>query len=376
VNTIENGRPTLALRATGRDNNLNLIRLVAAFAVLVGHSVPLATGVGGATEPLVKSLGIPIGAIAVDVFFVISGFLVTGSLLAREDALDFVCGRALRVFPALLVVVALTVFGLGPAFTTLPLRAYLSEPGTWRHLFQSTSLISIHYQLPGVFEANPFPRAVNGSLWTLPIEVRLYAALLFLWALLRPMRRQLSSAFEATLVVLALGSTAWHLREHFHPGPHVHTVRLVSMFFAGAAYYVARTRVPLSWGVFGACGFALVASAYDTRVFFFTYSATLAYVVLFLAYVPGGPVRAYNRLGDYSYGTYIYAFPVQQSVAALVPGVSVPAMTVMAGAVTLACAALSWHVVEKPALALRRRCVEGARRSWTRARKPDDQRRT
>ena len=361
MTTTADGRNTLARLAVGRDNNLNLIRLLAAFAVLVGHSVPLATGAGGGTEPFARSLGIPLGAMAVDLFFVVSGFLVAGSLLSREDPIDFFWGRALRVFPALVVVVALTVLGLGLAFTTLTASAYLTDRGTWLHLAKNASLVSIDYVLPGVFETNPYPRAVNGSLWTLPIEVRLYAALLSVWALCLAVRRRAPRACSVAILVLALGSTAWHLREHFHPGPHVHTVRLVSMFFGGASFYVLRARIALSRTAFGACVLALVAAAADTRAFFFVYAATLAYVVLFLAYVPSGALRQYNRLGDYSYGTYIYAFPVQQSVAALIPGIGVAPLAAIAGAITLLCAALSWHLVESPALALRARCVQATR---------------
>ena len=90
---------------SGRDNNFNLIRIIAALAVLVTHSFALATGTSAA-EPFQKTLGMTIGSIAVDIFFITSGFLVTGSLLTRKsfiDFIEFVWARVLRIFPALLV---------------------------------------------------------------------------------------------------------------------------------------------------------------------------------------------------------------------------------------------------------------------------------
>ena len=115
----------------GRDNNFNLIRIVAALAVLVTHSFALTVGSGNA-EPLRASLGMTMGSIAVDVFFIASGFLVTASLLNRQSAIDFIWARVLRIFPALSVMLFLTVFGLGAFFTSLPAPSYFANPGTDR----------------------------------------------------------------------------------------------------------------------------------------------------------------------------------------------------------------------------------------------------
>jgi peptidoglycan/LPS O-acetylase OafA/YrhL len=124
-------------------------------------------------------------------------------------------------------------------------------------------------------------------------------------------------------------------------------------FFSGATCFVMRERIVLSWSVFWPLAALLGASSLDKHLFFAVFLATLAYLVLVLAYLPGGAVRRYNRVGDYSYGTYIYAFPVQQSVAALVPGVSLAPMIALASVGTLALAALSWHLIERPALELK-----------------------
>ena len=114
----------------GRDNNFNLIRIVAALVVLITHSFALAAGTSAA-EPFQKSLGMTTGSIAVDAFFITSGFLVTASLSKRRSVLDFVVARALRIFPALLVMLLLTVFGIGVFFTSMPVQGYLAAYKTY-----------------------------------------------------------------------------------------------------------------------------------------------------------------------------------------------------------------------------------------------------
>ena len=347
--------PRLSELISGRSNNYNLIRITAAVGVLVSHSVVLAIG-AGAIEPLGPTLGMSVGSIAVDIFFVASGFLVTGSLLTRQSAVEFVRARVLRIYPALLVMVLLTVFGLGVFFTTLPLPDYLSNSGTYRYLWRCAVLVKdVVYELPGVFADNPNKSAVNGSLWTLPYEIKMYAILAILWVILRVGGKRRLLVFKAALVALAGIAGFLHVTGHFiEPDGHHEFGRLLYMFFAGAAFYVLRDKISLSRPVFWCCaGGLLVAAIVDKQLFFVAYSVSISYIVLYLAYIPAGAVRAYNRLGDYSYGMYIYAFPVQQSVAALVPNVSAMSMFWISMPVTGTLAVLSWHLLERRALALK-----------------------
>jgi len=169
--------------AHGRDNNFNLIRIFAAFAVLVAHSFTLS---GISAEPLQTVTGMSLGTIAVDVFFITSGFLVSGSLLTRRSIVEYLCARGLRIFPALLVMIAVTVCCLGVYFTDVPLASYFAAPETHRYVVKNATLITgAAYYLPGVFEQNPYNGGVNGSLWSMPHEVRLYAILAIIWATLR-----------------------------------------------------------------------------------------------------------------------------------------------------------------------------------------------
>lgn len=346
-------RPSLAL--AGHDNNFNLLRVLAAFAVLYSHSYALSDGVG-ASEPFRAMLDMSLGGIAVDIFFVISGFLVCGSLLRRQSVLDFLKGRFYRVFPALLVMVSLTVLLLGPLLTHASLTDYFSSKETIKYFYKNTTLLGgVTYKLPGLFEGNPYPRAVNGSLWTLPEELHMYGYLLAGWLVLGFgfLRGRRMSLFRGLLLSVCAVAISWRLIEIARGGEGQETLRLLSMFFSGAAFQVFARHVPLDWRIFfGLLGGLMASAVVDSRLFAAVFVLALPYMVLFLAYMPSGPLRAYNHVGDYSYGVYLYAFPIQQALAALLPGIGLWSMVVLSSLATLLCALVSWHLVEKPALAL------------------------
>jgi peptidoglycan/LPS O-acetylase OafA/YrhL len=138
---------------------------------------------------------------------------------------------------------------------------------------------------------------------------------------------------------------------HMFGYKHWHTFRLLFMFFSGSVFWVFRDRIPMNGWLFAVLFAALLAGGAVPRYFFWVYPLTIAYVVLWLAYVPGGWIRGFNRLGDYSYGIYIYAYPVQQMLFATIPGITPVEMILGAAASTIALAMLSWHFVEKPMLA-------------------------
>jgi peptidoglycan/LPS O-acetylase OafA/YrhL len=173
----------LASASGNRDNNFNLIRILAAIAVLISHCFVLSTGDPEA-EPLRSELGMTLGSIAVDIFFVTSGFLVTASILRSRSIVDFTCARVLRIFPGLFAMLLLTVFLMGTALTTLPWLEYISSPGVYAYALKCGSLVTgVSYLLPGVFSENPYRGAVNGSLWTMPYEIRMYAIVALGWIL-------------------------------------------------------------------------------------------------------------------------------------------------------------------------------------------------
>jgi peptidoglycan/LPS O-acetylase OafA/YrhL len=168
--------PRLAALAHGRDNNFQLLRLAAAAFVVLFHSYALTDR--WTREPLWRLIPEQnFGALGVKIFFVVSGFLVTQSWLARRRPGAFVAARALRIYPALVAATLFTIVLAGWS-SALPWREFLAHPQTLDYAWRVALGWEMVYRLPGAFATNPFPHEVNGSLWTLPIELRLYLAVL------------------------------------------------------------------------------------------------------------------------------------------------------------------------------------------------------
>ena len=335
--------------AGDRDNNFNLLRLIAAFLVLFSHCYAISTGLSS-EEPLRSRLGVTPGSIAVDIFFVTSGFLVTRSLLSGKSFGNFVRARILRIFPGLVVAVSMTVFVLGPLLTTLPADQYLANRDTILYFLRNSTLVSgVSFTLPGVFETNPLKYGVNFPLWSLPYEIGMYAGLAALWILLAPQRPKYTVRFRRAVFAIAIFSLVAHIVSHFVWRDSA-LLRLTAMFAIGASFFLLRDRIALSPKRFAACAIFVLISTFNEHFFFFSYTLLLPFLVFCFAYIPRGAIRRYNRVGDYSYGVYIYAFPIQQSIAYLIPGVGVGKMLVLSTALTAMCAILSWHLIESRAL--------------------------
>lgn len=343
--------PTLGSFVAGRDNNFNLIRFLAASAVLVSHSFALSTGTS-ASEPWGPLLGITPGSMAIEIFFLTSGFLVTASLVRRKDVRSFALARMLRIYPGLIVAVTLTVLAVGFRFTTLQPLSFFTDAQTWIYWARTTTLVTnVSHLLPGAFENNPWRFAVNSSLWSLPYELTMYAVLALAWMSLTGKHKTAAGLFERIIVAIAAVSMLTHLL--LIGVVTSSALRLTAMFFVGSALYVLRHRVPLTGRIFLVMLAAVLTSMFEKKVFSYCYPLALPYLVFYLAYVPRGRVRSFNRIGDYSYGIYIYAWPVQQMTAALVHGVKPLEMFLLSFLGTCALAVASWHLIEKPALAMK-----------------------
>lgn len=337
--------------AVGRDNNFNLIRLLAALSVIFSHSVAV-LGLPANREFFFDRLGFSAGEMAVDVFFVASGFLVTASLVGRGSVVAFVWARALRIYPALWAMLALTVFLLAPKLTSLPLADYFRAPETYAYFGKCATLIGgVRYSLPGVFEHAPLKGEFNGSLWTLPIELRMYLHLALAWLVLAAFPAIRIRALTLVAPMAAGAFLAIILHGRLSGGPFNAANIRVFMFLAGTTLYLWRERITLSHGALAGLLLILALAAFNKSMFFVAYVLGLAPLVLHLAYVPGGPIRRFNAWGDYSYGVYIYAFPIQQTLAQAFPAMSLFTMVVLSVLLTLAVASLSWWGIERPALA-------------------------
>ncbi|MCC7328188.1 MAG: acyltransferase [Burkholderiales bacterium] len=340
--------PRLEALAHGRDNNFQLLRLAAASFVVLFHSYALTSR--WTHEPLWKlAPQLNFGALGVKIFFIISGFLVTQSWLARRTAAPFIAARVLRIYPALVAATLFTI-ALAGASSTLTWGAFLADPQTLDYAWRVALGWEIVYRLPGAFAANPFPHDVNGSLWTLPIELRLYVAVLAAGILGLLARRNAWLASVAALVVLFAVRPDW-----FPLAPNEAVVRELALLFAlGSLAWVWRAALPVSLA--GAVvAVALIAWNPGGLPRGALFAPLLAYTVLVAAYHPRLQWHAFNRVGDYSYGMYVYSFPIQQMLMQRFAALEPMGLLALSLPLTLGVAACSWHLLERPALALKSR---------------------
>ena len=330
----------------GGRNNFNLIRLVAAWLVIYGHAWAVTASPGGDLVTWLTQFKFA-GGVAVDVFFVVSGFLIAASL-ERNDARGYLVSRALRILPALAVCVALSVFVLGPLLTMSP--GYWRHADTWRYLWTNASLWSNAYFLPGVFETLP-NHAVNGSLWTLPIEARLYLAL-FVANLVGVLSPRRYTPLWALALAAAYAYAAWR---HPLPDALMNYAWCSAFFITGTMFWANRGRIPLNgWMALALLAFAAIARG--TPWFHLPYFALVCYGTLWLALAPKLPAIRHT---DLSYGLYLYGWPAGQLVQLFSPGDALH-NAFWATLLALALAAGSWFLVERPALRLKKRFVARA----------------
>ncbi len=197
----------------------------------------------------------------------------------------------------------------------------------------------------------------------MPYEIGMYLILAVMWIVLRVTKKGSGKFFQLATVAACAAAGAFVIVHHFYFPAGGQFDRLFFMFFTGASFYVLRERISLSRSWFWLAAMALILSVLVNRnAFFVVYQLTIAYVLFYLAYIPSGYIRRYNRMGDYSYGIYIYAFPVQQSIAAIAAGISSFSMLLISASVTLVLAGLSWHLLERRALTLKALYVGHTRR--------------
>ncbi|MEM7317767.1 MAG: acyltransferase [Pseudomonadota bacterium] len=332
--------------AASRDNNLNLLRMIAAILVLVSHAWPIALG-PYAIEPMQDWSGKSLGWFAVLVFFGISGFLICGSWCQHPDPVRFIDRRVRRLFPGLIASLVLVALVIGPLITALPPGKYLTDPATWIFVVQNSFLLPLVPHLPGVFESNPVT-AIAGSIWSLPYEAACYAAILGAgWlGLLRggSAARGLLTLCAAAQIALIVAAQAVEL----HPRLAL-LAELSQAFMAGSVMWFLRGRLWLDLRI--AAGSVCIAAACVSTPLFEPLSAiSLTYAALVLAYVPAGYIRRYNAVGDYSYGVYIYAFPVQGFAIHFAGSMNPWQNIALSLPPTILLAILSWHLIEKPCL--------------------------
>lgn len=328
-----------------RTNNFDLARLFGALLVIYGHSYPLT----GNASPGFAANGV--ATIGVKIFFSISGYLIAKSWLRDPDVPRFFARRAVRIFPALITVVLLTDFVLGPLVSRLPTHAYFLHPTTLFYL--KNIVLYINYSLPGVFEANIYPNAVNGSLWSLPVEVFMYVMTpLLIAAVVRTDVRVFALIFVAvttvslTLINVFPRSGQWVIyATDIWSG-----LSLTPYFLCGMLFAVCKLdRLFNIYVAFGAL-FVLAVVAVDGAIKELLLILILPYACLSFSVgsIPG--LHRFSRGVDLSYGMFLYGFPIQQMIVSVFGRQTPWHLFMVSSLISAVLAFLSWHLVEKRAL--------------------------
>jgi peptidoglycan/LPS O-acetylase OafA/YrhL len=331
---------------SGADNFL-LLRFLAASMVIYGHSYPL-SGMHKTDIFARVDFGADAGNTAVRLFFCISGFLVTGSLVRWPNMFAFVKARALRLFPAYAACLILCAMVLGSLLTSLPIGEYLHQPDVVRYVSGNLSLCEVRFVLPGVvFSNTEAGTVVNGSIWTLPGEATMYLWLAALGLLRIFHRPWLATA--AVLFVVALAANYWLSLPALVTDERY--VPFAAMFAIGAIAYLQRRHVPLSHGGM-LCLAVLAWASHGTVIYPWMIASAEAYFCFWFAYCI--PWHGFNRFGDYSYGIYLWGYPCEQLMVRWLGHPRPLEIVLLAFPLALILAVASWHCIEQPALRLKK----------------------
>lgn len=344
-----------------RDNNFDALRLIFASIVVFFH-ISVLSGL----ESLEWIHRYMSATFAVQAFFVVSGFLVTMSCESSSSLRSYASKRFRRIAPAYVTVVVAAVILLS-FMSALPARQYFSHPGLWRYLAYNLILSNFEApDLPGVFQSNPVS-VVNASLWTIKVEVGFYLVVpIMVWAIRR-------FGYRKILGGLFLASLAWRvgLQELASLGAGEIYARLakqlpgqLSFFVGGAwAYYRAREGLspPVVAAILGLVIYAMSSGIFDTLSAPFAVTALVSW-----AAIAGPRMPRAGQYGDFSYGVYLYHFPIVQTCIAWGLFEWSAGMAVMiVVALVLVCSVLSWFLIEAPALAGRAVTLPRPRASLT-----------
>jgi peptidoglycan/LPS O-acetylase OafA/YrhL len=322
-----------------RKNNFDIIRFLAATLVIFSHAYPLTGNAGSEPFGILSNGLMSFGGLAVKVFFVISGFLITQSFDRSKDVIQYSKARILRIFPALIVVVLLSVFILGPIFTELSLKNYFSDPKTIDY-FKTLTLYKMQYYLPGVFQSTP-NKAINGSLWTLWFEFFFYIVVAFLGVTKLLNKKIVVTGFILATILFYLG------RGNFYTD-------LFRYFSAGMLFYLLRKNI-IHNGWIALVSVIVLALTIKTSYFNYTLTIFGSYIIFYLSFHKKLKFYNFGKYGDFSYGLYIYAFPVQEMIVYLSHNHLSPLENfLLAFPITLVFAVLSWRLVERNALKLKK----------------------
>ncbi len=329
----------------GHDNFFTPLRLIFASLVVFGHAFVVALRDISAEPHILYHY--TFSYLAVNLFFIASGFLVTKSMVYRGDTPSFISARALRIFPALFVHVIFVMIIIGPLATRTPLLEFFSDPDWYLQPLKVLTFYETNMVMPGAFESNE-ENLGSAALWTLRYEVLAYIGTLIVFSLGMLRKKWM------VLLQFILPSIAWMLGDYYGlftdmPATILNLMRFGIAYGLGATIYAYRDRLNFSWVALG----VIVATSFllrETKAVEVLVNAILAWIVFRFAYMRMPSLEWTQRLPDFSYGIYIYHWCILQLLFYWMPHLGVLELFSMTYVISVGLAALSWYIVEKPAL--------------------------
>lgn len=341
----------MAETAGGRDpraNNFGSLRLLFAGLVILAHAPELVDG-NRSRELLTQAFGtLSLGEIAVDGFFLVSGYLITASYRAKRSFADYLARRALRIYPAfvvasLLCIAVVAPLGGGDLAAASPMETLLRL---------SLLLMPV---VPGAFAELPYP-LLNGAMWTIPCEFGCYL-LLGLVGTARALRRR--GRYLGLLAGLGtLLALRWLFLPVGHPGDALGSlsemIRLTFVFCCGGAFRLFADRITYTGRGAALAALLLLPLMFSRPLAEPAFAILGGYLIFWFAFAvrPTALSRA-TAQADPSYGLYLYAWPVQNLLVARVPGISPWSVAVLTLAAAIPLGLLSWYLIERPMLQFR-----------------------
>jgi peptidoglycan/LPS O-acetylase OafA/YrhL len=350
-------------------NNFDSLRLVLAVVVIYVHSY-LATGdLAAAAIPKTFAYWLSYGGnLVLDGFFAISGFLITQSWSSTPDLRRYLAKRGRRILPAYLLGMLLTAVLFAP-LGAHPWHAAFT-PTQIAHVIKRVVLLQRYPGSPAIYGANPFPWEVNVSMWTIQFEFWCYVlvavagitgllggksgCLALFAAIIAGLAFQQFHGFDALHGWLA--RKAYGLGEMFFVGKLTEWPRVLAYFWAGATFYCWRTSIPRSAALAGLACVAIVLGGRFTPLQL-ALPIAAPYLLFWIAYEPALHIENFGRHGDFSYGTYLYAFPLQQLLVHWMPGIRPLTLFALCTPLAIAAGVISWHAVERRFLMRRRQAA-------------------
>lgn len=340
--------PAAPVAAPGHNNNFNFLRLLFALLVLVAHAPEVADG-NRSRELLTRVFHtLSFGEVAVDGFFLLSGYLIVQSWERAAGFLDFTRKRLRRIYPAFVVACLVGALVLAPLAVPSG-RAYFAQLD-YGQLASSTLRLE-QPQVPLVFAGTPFP-LLNGAMWSIAYEVRCYVLVALLGLLLRRWHRWLwlgLMGFALVMLPLHQQVNRWEFpwREQLIKSPE-EFFRLLAFFAVGACFYLFRGFIVLRGRWAAGAALLLVGLLFLPRFAALGLATAGAYALFWVAFAPIAALNGFKRLTDISYGLYLYGWPAQKLLSWYFPAVSVwGLLPAVVGLASLA-GYLSWHLVEAP----------------------------